>query len=311
MNLNSIKLNYIDDWKDESKINLIKDLINTGSIGKKTLLYIVGNQSKKTYKNGEIIDDKSFALKKFFDTSYRETSSTFYLKMDDFKLKLVTNGMDKEILENSIQEIIKIIRANAICSKYNELQLFEYKQKITDILDTRNTEKQLFDLFNRHVFENLVNEPNHEALKYLLHNGWRETKEKYEWLTALITFINNGSTDCKEYLVSLFKLRPIDGSDYRAKKLLIRLVSQRKKLNLSRFDEITDFMFSIGNYYKHGTYYKWYYKEFDYIQLFEKCKSENQTVKTLIHNLNINLESVIELTNLLDEYERLIHNHFH
>jgi hypothetical protein len=77
---------------------------------------------------------------------------------------------------------IKCDGANAICSKYNENQLFEYKQKITDILDTRNTEKQLFDLFNRHVFENLVNEPNHEALKYLLHNGWRETKEKFRMI---------------------------------------------------------------------------------------------------------------------------------
>jgi hypothetical protein len=302
--MNDIKLNYIDDWKNESKINFIKDLITSGSIDRKTLLNIIGNQSKKTYRNGEIIDDKSFALQKFFDTIYRDKSSIFYTKLDEFILKIVNN----ELFEKSIYDIIKLIRANTICIKYNETQFLEYKMKITDILETRNKEEQLFDLFNRNIFKNLVIEPNHEALKYLLDNGWKETKEKYEWLTALITFINNGSISCKEYLISLFNFKPIKDSDIKAKKLLIKLVAQRKNLNKNRINEIIDFIFSIGNYYKHGTYYKWYYKELEYIQLFEKYKG--QTIQSLIEQLNLDSEYCFELTNLLNQYQILINEHF-
>lgn len=302
--MNDIKLNYIDDWKNESKINIIKDLITSGSIDRKTLLNIIGNQSKKTYRNGEIIDDKSFALQKFFDTIYRDKSSIFYTKLDEFILKIVNN----ELFEKSVYDIIKLIRANTICIKYNETQFLEYKMKITDILETRNKEEQLFDLFNRNIFKNLVIEPNHEALKYLLDNGWKETKEKYEWLTALITFINNGSISCKEYLISLFNFKPIKDSDIKAKKLLIKLVVQRKNLNKNRINEIIDFIFSIGNYYKHGTYYKWYYKELEYIQLFEKYKG--QTIQSLIEQLNLDSEYCFELTNLLNQYQILINEHF-
>lgn len=311
MDITSIKFNYIDDWKNEAKINVIKDLIISGSINnRKTLLSIIGNQSKKTYKNGDIIDDKSLTLKKFFDVSYREKSSEFYVKLDEFKLKLINNGFNKELINNSIYEIIKLIQANTVCSKYNEKQLLEYKTKIIDILETRNKEDELFKLFNQLYFENLVNEPNHDALKYLLDNGWSETKKKYIWLTELITFINNGSLECKEYLISIFNLKPIENSDISSKKLLIKLVAQRTYLNKFRIYEIIDFVFSIGNYYKHGTYYKWYSKELEYIELFEKYKNEHQTIQSLEYHLKLNLEYFDELTILINEYQTIIDKYF-
>jgi len=144
----------------------------------------------------------------------------------------------------------------------------------------------------------------------LLDNGWNDTKQNHRWLTELITFINNGSKECKEYLISLFHLRPIENSDNGSKKLLIKLVSQRRRLNTTRLNEITDFIFSIGNYYKHGTYYKWYQKEFDYIQLFEKNRNDNIQVSTLIERLNLSAEYIEPLNNLINDYQNMINEHF-
>jgi len=311
MDIESIKLNYIDDWKNEDKINIIMNLIKSREINRKTLLYIIGNKSKKTYSNGEIINDKSLTLKKFFDYTYREKSSEIRIKVDNFKQKLLDGfDFDKEIIDNCLYEIFKFIQATKICCMYSENELSEYKIKIMDIIDTRNKEEQFFDLFNKITFENLVNEPNHEALKYLLENGWKETKETYLWLTELITFINNGSQECKEYLISLFNLRPIENSDINSKKLLIKLVAKKKNLNINRMYEIIDFIFSIGNYYKHGTYYKWYNKELEYIQLFEKYSNENKNIVTIVDDLELSSEYYDELINLIVEYKTIIDEHF-
>ncbi len=303
------KLKNIEDWKNEDKISVIRNLITSRSINKKTLLSLIGNQSKKTYQNGEIIDDASLTLKKFFDSSYKEKSSQFYIKLDEFK-QLFNNRPDKELIENTIYEILKLIQANTVCSKYDEKQLVEYKRKICDILETRDKEEQLFKLFNQLEYENLASEHNHEAIRFLLENGWDETKEKYLWLTELITFINNGSITSKEYLITRFQLRPIENSDYSAKKLLIKLVAKKCRLNINRIDEIIDFVFSIGNYYKHGTYYKWYQKEFDYIQLFEKNKNDNIQISTLIERLNLSAEHIEPLKNLINDYQTMINEHF-
>ena len=303
------KLKNIEDWKNDEKINVIKNLIISRSINKKTLLSLIGNQSKKTYQSGEIIDDQSLTLKKFFDSSYREKCAEFYVKLDEFK-ELLKNSLDKELIDNTIYEIIKLIQANAVCSKYDEKQLLEYKRKITDILETRDKEEQLFKLFNQLEYANLANEHKHEAFKYLLDNGWNDTKQSYQWLTELITFINNGSPSSKEYLITLFKLRPIENSDISAKKLLIKLVSKKCKLNVDRMDEIIDFIFSMGNYYKHGTYYKWYHKEIEYIQFFEKYKNENIKITTLTERLNLNPEHIELLKNLIDDYQTMINEHF-
>ncbi len=302
------KLKSIEDWKNDEKINVIRNLIISRSINKKTLLSLIGNQSKKTYQNGEIIDDASLPLKKFFDSSYKEKCSQFYIKLDEFK-ELFKNRPDKELIENTIYEILKLIQANTVCSKYDEKQLLEYKTKISDILETRDKEEQLFKLFNQLEYENLASEHNHEALRFLLENGWDETKEKYLWLTELITFINNGSITSKEYLITLFKLKPIENTDYSAKKLLIKLVAKKSRLNINRIDEIIDFVFSIGNYYKHGTYYKWYQKEFDFIQLFEN-KNDNIQISTLIERLNLSAEHIEQLKNLINDYQKMINEHF-
>jgi len=128
---------------------------------------IIGNQSKKTYQNGEIIDDASLTLKKFFDSSYKEKCNQFYAKLDEFNEELFNSGFDKELMDNTIHEIIKFIQSNAVCSKYDEKQLVEYKRKICDILETRDKEEQLFKLFNQLEYENLASEHNHEALKYI------------------------------------------------------------------------------------------------------------------------------------------------
>lgn len=303
------KLKNIEDWKNEDKISVIRNLIASRSINKKTLLSLIGNQSKKTYQNGEIIDDASLTLKKFFDSSYKEKCSQFYIKLDEFK-QLFNNRLDKESIENTIYEVLKLIQANTVCSKYDEKQLLEYKTKICDILETRDKEEQLFKLFNQLEYENLASEHNHEALRFLLENGWDETKEKYLWLTELITFINNGSITSKEYLITLFKLKPIENTDYSAKKLLIKLVAKKCRLNINRIDEIIDFVFSIGNYYKHGTYYKWYQKEFDYIQLFEKNRNDNIHISTLIERMNLSSEHIEPLKNLINDYQTMINEHF-
>jgi len=223
---------------------------------------------------------------------------------------LFKNRLDKELIDNTIYEILKLIQANTVCSKYDEKQLLEYKTKISDILETRDKEEQLFKLFNQLEYENLANEPNHEALRFLLENGWDETKEKYLWLTELITFINNGSLTSKEYLITRFQLRPIENSDYSTKKLLIKLVAKKSRLNINRIDEIIDFVFSIGNYYKHGTYYKWYQKEIDYIILFEKNKNDNIQISTLIERINLSSEHTEQLKNLINDYQTMINEHF-
>jgi hypothetical protein len=302
------KLNYIDDWKNEEKIERIKELIKLGKIDKKGLMEMIGNKSKKTYRNGEIIDDKTMALKKFFDISYREESENFRKKVDEYKKETMEEGKEREYVDNYIYEIIKLIQAIKICSKYDEEEYKRYKRKIEDIINTRNKEEEIFKLFNEVRYDRLVNEENHEAIKYLLKNGWKETKERYLWLTELITFVNNGSEECKNYLISKYNLKPIIGSDINAKKLMIKLVAKNEKLN--KITEIIDYVFSIGNYYKHGTYYKWYSKEMEYIEIYEKYDKGMKSVMTIIENLEISIENKKKLIVLMEEYEKIINKHF-
>ena len=47
-----------------------------------------------------------------------------------------------------------------------------------------------------------------------------------------------------------------------------------------------NFIFSISIYFKHGTYYKWYNKEYEYIKLFEKYKN-----KLFYENLLVGIEN--------------------
>ena len=61
---------------------------------------------------------------------------------------------------------------------------------------------------------------------------------------------------------------------------------------MDNINQIINFIFSIGIYFKHGTYYKWYNKEYGYIKLFEKYKNKsfNENILELTLKINNNVE---------------------
>ena len=57
-------------------------------------------------------------------------------------------------------------------------------------------------LFYKVRFHNLLHDPKNISLKYMVENSWKDTESKYNWLTKLITRINNGRSDAMDYLIS-------------------------------------------------------------------------------------------------------------
>ena len=78
-----IRLEYIEDWKDDDKINIIKQAIHTGEINQHNIHNILGNQSKKRYKDGTMVNDASLAIKKFFHPTIKEFITHFYQRIDE------------------------------------------------------------------------------------------------------------------------------------------------------------------------------------------------------------------------------------
>ena len=456
-----IKFNYIEDWKDQKKINLIKLLIIFEYFDFETLKQTIGNQSKKTYQNGEIINDSSLALKIFFNNKLHSTNNefnNFYLKLDiiredilkldnseiiksdnseiiksddsdikldnseiiksdnsdikldnseiksdnsdiklddsdikldnseiiksddsdikldnseiiksdnsdnsdiklnnseiksddsdikldDSDIKLDNSDIkldDSEIIKldnserikNITKQMIELIHCDIVCrEKYNKNELEQYSLKISDIIDTRLKEEIFFQLNNKIKFKNLVNENGHKSLKCILFVSWDETKKNYYWLTQLITFINNNNVECKEYLINECGVPPFDLIDNvtndktiktannKIKANIIKIVAKNIGLNMKNINQIINFIFSIGAYFKHGTYYKWYNKEYKYIKLFENYKnklfSENllelavqlQNIELAVQLQNIELEPINNLLLLMNDYNSCI-----
>ncbi len=96
------------------------------------------------------------------------------------------------------------------------------------------------------------------------YHSWQETENEYKWLTKLITFVNNGSLDAKQYVVEQGVPDSNNSND------LISNCCKHYKLNMKYINVIISFIKSIGNYFKHGTYIKWYKKELDRILLFNE-----------------------------------------
>ncbi len=275
----SIKLNYIDDWKDDTKFNSIILLISFNYLNDKTLHSIIGNQTKKTYKNGDIINDNSLALKKFFDKNYQNFRTIFYKSLNIIMKDFEKLGFELSEIENTFYSMIGIIQADVACrNKYDNGEYYDYKTRINDIIETRKKEDTLFELFHKVTFNKLVNDPKNESLKYILLNGWDATEKKYLWLTKLITFVNNNSEDAKDYLINNTGINDFTGDSNIIKCGVIEEVCKKVKLNISKVKQIIKFIFSIGQFYKHRTYNKWYKKEMEAIETFDAHKEKDLQV---------------------------------
>ena len=311
-NLVDIMFNYIEDWKDQNKINLIKLLIIFGYFDFDILKQNIGNQSKKTYQNGDIINDSSLALKIFFSNNdFKNKTNEFYENLEILRGDIVNLGIDLEIIKNITKEMVGLIHCEIACrEKYDKNELEQYSLKISDILDTRLKEEKFYQLINKTKFKKLVNEKGNEALKCILFVSWDETKKNYFWLTQLITFINNNSQECKEYFINEYGVQPFNTTDNKTKANLIKIVAKNIGLNMENINQIINFIFSIGIYFKHGTYYKWYNKEYEYIKLFEKYKNNsfNENILDLAAkiNNNIELEPIHNLLLLMNDYNSRI-----
>lgn len=311
------KINFscIEDWKNEKKFNAVMCLIALNYLNENVLHNIIGNQSKKTYKDGTIINDNSLALKKFFNSEYKQFRTGFYKNLDIIIKLLVKEGVPIDLVEKTVYQMIAIIQSDITCrTKYANGEYYEYKTKIMDIVETRNKEDMFFSLFNKIKYNKLVNDPQHSALKFLLFNSWNDTREKYTWLTELITFINNNSQDAKDYLINNIQINNFNGSDYKTKCKVIEEVTSLLNLNYKSKKQIVNYIFSIGSYYKHRTYNKWYAKELETIELFDTHKENEleETLKNLIKefNLNDNSTSIIELMSLMSNYYTTLSNKF-
>jgi hypothetical protein len=307
-----IIFNYVEDWKDQKKINLIKLLIIFGYFDVITLKQSIGKQSKKTYRSREIIDESSLALKMFFDNNeLKNKTDDFYSKLDIIREDIVKLGVEFEIIKNITKQMIEVINCDIVCrQKYDNDELEKYSLKISDIVDTRLKEKIFFELFNKIKFKTLVNDTGNEALECILYVSWDETKQRYYWLTQLISFINNNNIECKEYLINECGVSPFESTDNKTKEHIIRTVVKNIGLNMENIDQIINFIFSISVYFKHGTYYKWYNKEYENIKLFEKYKNKsfNENILDLVVkiNNNIELEPIHNLLLLMNDYNSRI-----
>lgn len=307
----NIQLNFIEDWKDSNKIKITKMLICLDYLNNTTLPNFIGNKSKKTYSNGEVINDCSLSLRKFFSPEFKSFDTIFYQNLISFTNKLITNNenLTPEIMNNWIHETIQIVQSEIICrDKFNNNQLDNYKNKIVDIVNTRKQEENLYNLYYKLRFKKLLSDPNNYALKYLIDTSWSETKLKYPWLTHLITFINNGSVESKKYLVETFNIDNFEGDSYEIKKTLVHTIIPIILPNTQNINEITNFIFKIGTYFKHTTYYKWYNKELNKINFFEKYNSKTfeENLDNQINILNLNLEDSSELKNMIENYYNLL-----
>ncbi len=314
-NLIDIKFNFVEDWKNQKKINLTKLLIVLEYLDNDSLHKNIGGESKKTYANKEVINDASLSLKKCFDSEFKSITDEFYSNLDLVRIEIINLGINEDLVKNLTKQMVTLIQCEIVCRrKYDSGELINYTEKIKDITDTRLKEKRFYQLANKIRFNNLVNEPEHLALKILLHGSWDETKQNYKWLTDLITFINNGSPDAKECLITNCGIPDFDDTDKRYRSTLIRQVAENSGLNMKYSSHIINYIFSLGIYHKHGTYFKWYNKEYEHIQEFEqyKAKTFDENLLLLVNQigLDIDLEPIQKLIKLMEEYKNIFYNNF-
>ncbi len=309
------KFYYISDWKDKYKVNLTKILISLEYVTYEILKNILGFESKKTYENGEVIDDNSLSLCKFFDSKYKQVSDKFYEDLDIIRKDISLNDIDFELVRVVTKQMVELIQCEIVCrNKYELGELEIYKSKMIDITNTRLTEERFFQLLNKVRFYNLVNEPGNEALKSLLFGTWDDTKGRYYWLTQLVTYKNNYNSEVKQYLKNACGVPDSLLKDKKSVGNVIKTVVKNVGLNMKNIRSITTFVFEIGNYFKHGTYFKWYNKELEYINLFDKYidKSFDVNLSCLVEKLECDLDSepIKKLTNLIIEYKNYMENNF-
>jgi hypothetical protein len=278
------KLENIEDWKNSDKIDAIKKLIDSGHINQHNIGSFLGHKSKKTYSNGDVIDDTSLALKKFMNPEIKEYINSFY--------NIIDNTVKPELIED-INNIVKVINSMIVCKdKYNMGTLETYKSRIEDIIYTRDIEESLYMMFYRKSYNKLISDPQHIALKFILYNSWENTMTEYTWLTKLITFVNNGSMDAKQFLLN------IGVKDSKNVNDIIADTCKIMKLNMKYINVIISFIHSIGQYFKHGTYIKWYNKELNNIKIF--IENKDNTIENMIKDYDMNVKEI-----LTDYYNKL------
>jgi hypothetical protein len=304
-----IRFNTIEDWKDSNKIKLTKALIVLEYMDQSIISSFIGNKSKKTYANQEVINDTSLSLKKFFSKEFKEYDTVFYKNLMELSDQIVNEGVNQDLMNNTVHELIQIVQSDVICrDKLNLNQLESYKNKINDIVNTRKQEEDFYKLFYKIRFAKLFKDPTNIALKCIAENTWGETRENYPWLTNLITFINNGSLESKVYLITYHNVSDVDEVTDETKKQIILETVSNMNLNLQNINEITNFIIHIGNFFKHTTYYKWYNKELNKLNIFDKYKNKSldENLNDQINILNTNLENSLKLKTILMEYYNFI-----
>jgi len=291
LNLIEYKFLTIEDWKNPIKIKLAKILIILEYLDSYSINKLIGNKSKKTYSNKEIINESSLSRNKCLSSEYKKYDESFY--------NYIKKTVNMEMHQNEIHDLYQIIQSEVICrEKFNSLELESYKNKIIDVIGTRQQEDQIYKLFYKIRFAKLLEDKLNEPLKYLMENSWDDTKVYHSWLTHLITFVNNGSFESKAYLIFHHKIKDFkcekkEITDEIKKKVIFETISN-VGLNIKKINEITNFIINVGIYYKHSTYYKWYIKELAKIDLFEKYKN---------NSFEINIDNQIKLLKLNSEEE--------
>jgi hypothetical protein len=125
------------------------------------------------------------------------------------------------------------------------------------------------------------------------------------WLTKLITYINNNSEDAKDYLINNVGIKKFNGTDKVTKCKIIEEVANKVNLNTESIKYLINFIFSLGLFYKHRTYNKWYFKELEAIELFDKYKQNDlsETLKNIISKFEKeDNKHIDELLYLLNDY---------
>ncbi len=313
--IENLKLKYIEDWKNLTKINLIKILISFGYIScTNYLLELVGNQSKKTYLNGNIINHETISRQRLLNIDSNNNYVQYFTKLEQIVTKISHKGIPKENINTITREISYLIHANVACTSINK-SLEEHKNDINNIIYTREQEDKIFDLFYKVHYNELVNDSKNSPLKFLLYNGWEKTKIKYYWLTQLITFINNNNSECREYLILNYQLPYFEETNYKTKCWLIKEIIKKLDLQVIQSNTIINFIFDIGNYYKHSTYNKWYKKELSRINMFEKYKDKTfeENIFELVNQIPLerSTNEISELLELVFNYHTVLKSFFY
>jgi len=296
---NNIKLNTIDDWKNDRKIKFIKLLIIFDFISYYKLTQLIGNQSKKKFTEDDIFNTESLAKIKHLSKDYKIFDKQFYNNLLE-----ITKDLSPEIIETNINQLLQYVQSEIICRDKN---FEEYKNKIIDVIYSRKIEEEMYNLFYKSRYYIFINIPQNYSLKFLLNNPFREIQNKYPWLNYLINFIKFNSLSSKNWLVenkyiSDFSFKKFTTLEIDTEKKII--LDVMKKVNIIDFNEFYQFIKNMGNYYQHITYIYWYEKELKKILLFEQFKHNlfENNIDDMLKILPSSFSNITKLKEIIINY---------